>query len=209
VNWKRIPKEESVQPETGTYKDWKEIIADECNNSCIYCSIHENDFGGIRNFHIEHYRPKSLFKKLENDIKNLYYACSICNCFKGNDWPNEPSEDFSKIHYPDPSSVDYSDLFDRNQNGCLNGVFIASKYLLEKLYLNRPQLLLNRRKQMIKDTLIILIEKNKVLLSKIYNIDNNDLYDDVLYSQQIITDLFLLREKLAENRPYEESDLKK
>ncbi len=148
LKWFRIPKENSVQPKAGKYSDWKEIIADECKHQCIYCTLSESRFGGIRNFHVEHYRPKSKtkFAHLINDIKNLFLACSICNTFKGNDWPAEPKRDLSNISYPDPSMIDYSELFTYiDPCGEIKGKYIASKYLVEKLFLNRPQLILERR----------------------------------------------------------------
>ena len=62
------PKEKTQQPTKGKYSDWKEILAEEGFNQCVYCAIPDACFGGIRNFHVEHYRPKSKFKKLENNI---------------------------------------------------------------------------------------------------------------------------------------------
>ena len=104
MNWKLVNKDPTTQPKRGTYSDWKEQIAQECYNQCVYCSIHESQFGGINNFHIDHFRPKSIFKNLENDICNLFYSCPICNRFKSDDWPNEPNLD--TISYPDPSNID-------------------------------------------------------------------------------------------------------
>ncbi len=108
MKWKRVPKENCKQPTTGTYSDWKEILAEEGFHQCVYCAIPEPRFGGIRNFHVEHYRPKSLkrFQKLTNDIRNLYFACAICNTFKGDDWPAEPDAQFHSHCFPDPSKTD-------------------------------------------------------------------------------------------------------
>lgn len=146
MRWKRIPKEHAVQPSSGQYSDWKQRIADEGFHQCVYCAIHEASFGGIRNFHIEHYRPKSKFPDLINDIKNLYYACPICNTFKSNDWPSDTTEDFSRHCYSDPSLVDYSDIFDTDRtSGMISGRHPASKYMVERVYLNRPQLIMERR----------------------------------------------------------------
>ncbi|MER2511614.1 MAG: HNH endonuclease, partial [Nitrosomonas ureae] len=130
---------------SGNYREWKEILAKEAKNQCVYCAIHEAAFGGTRNFHVEHYRPKSIFKKLTNNIKNLFYACAICNTFKGDDWPCEPHIAFSVACYPDASKTDYNQLFELDLTGEIKGKFVASKYMVEKLYLNRPQLLMERR----------------------------------------------------------------
>jgi hypothetical protein len=146
MEWKRVPKENSAQPVKGTYKDWKELLAEESYYQCVYCALHEARFGGIRNFHVEHYRPKSKFKELENDFKNLFYACSICNVFKSDDWPDEPKVDLSNASYPNPSHIDYNNIFFIIKNtGIINGKYIAAKYLVEKLFLNRPQLIIERK----------------------------------------------------------------
>jgi len=146
MEWKRVPKEHSKQPPTGKYSDWKEILAEEGYFQCVYCAIHESCFGGIRNFHVEHYRPKAKFRKLENDIRNLFYACPICNTFKGDDWPNEPVEDFSNPSYPDPSRVEYNEIFKIDtSSGEIKAKYIAPKYMIEKMNLNRPQLITERR----------------------------------------------------------------
>lgn len=146
MKWKRIPKEESKQPPKGKYSDWKQLLADEGFNQCVYCAIHESSFGGIRNYHVEHYRPKSKFEALENDIKNLFYACAICNTFKSDDWPEEPCKDYSNVSYPYPGEVDYSDIFITNSSpGVIKGKYVASKYMVQKLFLNRPQLIIERR----------------------------------------------------------------
>lgn len=153
MNWKRIPKENTQQPLSGTYKEWKSILADEGFHQCVYCSISEANFGGIRNFHVEHYKPKGniRFSKLENVISNLFYSCAICNCFKSDDWPDDPNSELNIACYPDPSVVDYSNIFDIDVNtGLLDGKNVAARYILYKLFLNRPQLIINRREELIE-----------------------------------------------------------
>ena len=144
MNWQLIQKDAARQPPTGSYSDWKEVIASECNGQCVYCSLHEAQCG-LDNFHVEHFRPKSRpeFEHLANDILNLFLACPICNRFKSNDWPNEP--DLDVISYPDPSVHNYSDLFDVNSNYEVEGKYVASRYLTERLLLNRAQLIMERR----------------------------------------------------------------
>lgn len=148
MNWKRIPKEASIIPTKGVYSDWKPQISVEGFHQCVYCTISEASFGGIRNFHIEHYKPKGLdkFKSLENDYSNLYYACAICNSFKSDDWPRDPDYNFNVSCYPEPSKIDYSILFIVNEeNGLIVGKHNTGVYLVNKLYLNRPQLLIDRK----------------------------------------------------------------
>lgn len=144
MNWRKIDRNSRVQNE-GVYSDWKQQISDDCFNQCVYCSIGEQPWGGIDHYHIEHFKPKSKFAELENIITNLYHACPICNRFKSDDWPNETG-DLDKICYPDPSDFDYNDLFVQSASDFkLSGKNIASNYIINRLYLNRPQLIFERR----------------------------------------------------------------
>src|SRR5262249_35031221 len=117
-------------------------------NQCVYCAIHEGRFGGERNFHVEHFKPKgnSRFRSLENVYKNLYYACAICNTFKGDEWPGSVGRTFSRVGFIDPSITDYCLVFAKDNNSAeISGRNIAARYMIEQLYLNRPQLILERR----------------------------------------------------------------
>lgn len=148
MKWFRITKELSPKPTSGKlYSDWKENLAQEGKHQCVYCTISENEFGGIRNFHVEHYRPKAedKFPELKHEYNNLFFSCSICNCFKGDDWPNEPSAEYNKYFFPDPSKIDYSSFLEIDNEYMVVSKFITGKYIIEKLYLNRPQLVLARK----------------------------------------------------------------
>lgn len=158
MKWHRIDKTATVQPDKGGYADWKPILAEEAQNQCVYCCISDAHFGGIRNFHVEHFRPKKKFPALELIIANLFYACSICNVFKGDDWPDEPGKNtFDYPHYPDPSITNYAELFDVDQNTAqIKGANVTARYLIEKLNLNRAQILRNRKLILLADQLKIL-----------------------------------------------------
>lgn len=170
--WKRIPKEKSITPTTGKYPDWKPLLAVEGYHQCLYCTITESSFGGIRNFHVEHYRPKGIprFSHLENDYSNLYYACAICNTFKSDDWPDDPDELLCKAFYPDPSKVDYALLFEIDDTtGLTTGKNYTGTYLNNKLYLNRAQLIIERRTRIAKkkyeELIDTIIEQKKILFN--------------------------------------------
>lgn len=153
MNWKLILKDPAKQPTTGKYSDWKEQIAEECFHQCIYCSIDESQFGGIDHYHVEHYKPKSIkrFAALENDILNLYYACPICNRFKSDDWPNDATS-LDLVCYPDPSEYDYKSLFKVDSKTYkLSGNYISSSYVTHRLFLNRAQLIYERREQVLNE----------------------------------------------------------
>jgi hypothetical protein len=210
MKWRRIAKELSKQPESGTYKAWKELIAEEGFYQCVYCAIHEGCFGGIRNFHIEHYRPKSKFKNLENDIRNLFYACAICNVFKGNDWPDEPKEDFSNPSYPDPSQVDYGDIFAINNGlGLVEGKFQASRYLVERLYLNRPQLIHERKISSLVEELGELNRFFKDKIGKIENRKDAEAKEILVRLSKLFIEISSLQSQLGKIRPYKETEIRR
>lgn len=214
IYWQIINKTNSIQPATGRYNDptWKTQIAEECNHRCIYCSIHENQFGGIDNFHVEHYKPKSRFGGLINDIRNLFLACAICNRFKKDDWPNNPDDEFTLPSYPDPSKVDYMILFTVHSNGNLVGNYLTSRYIIERIYLNRPQLILERQEDLIFANFsnsLAAINVHKSQLFKLVEDGDAESLDylkkmDALSDQ--ITRLLILRRNIV---PYEQKDTRK
>ena len=162
MNWTVINKNLTERPNSvNEYRDYKPYLRREANEKCVYCAIGENPIGGYDHFHVEHFRPKSLaqFTHLLNDFENLFYACAICNRFKSNDWPNDPVSDHSIISYPDPKDIDYNILFESQENGLLEGRYVASKYVVERLNLNRPQLINERREKLMRDKISGLILK--------------------------------------------------
>lgn len=213
MNWRRIPKEKSKQPTSGSYKDWKELLAKEGFNQCVYCSIHEARFGGIRNFHVEHFRPKSKFKGLTNDINNLFYACAICNVFKSNDWhENDDELNFDRIFYPDPSKVDYKDLFKVGDNGFLKGNYLASKFLVEKLALNRPQLILDRYQCKIIHAMNSHLKQIRVMRDELVQLGFEGNKEAQYYLKKLINfhdDIVDLRLKINNSSPYRTKDTQK
>jgi hypothetical protein len=146
MRWPNLVRKARKQPARGTWHEWKQKIADDCDGQCVYCAIAEARFGGIRNFHVEHFRPKKKFPKLENRIQNLYLACAICNVLKSDDWPCEPASDHSRAAYPDPVHADFNALFAISpQTYAVDSATIAGKYVIEKVLLNRAQLIVQRR----------------------------------------------------------------
>jgi hypothetical protein len=112
----------------------------------VYCAISEGRFGGIRNFHVEHFRPKGKFPSLENDIANLYLACGICNVLKGDDWPCEPAADHSLATYADPATTDYNTILSVSAaTHEVSASTLSGRYIIERVLLNRAQLVLERR----------------------------------------------------------------
>jgi len=205
MNWKLIIKDPAKQPLDGTYNNWKEQIAEECFHQCVYCSIHENPWGGIDHYHIDHFRPKSKseFNHLENDICNLFYACPVCNRFKSDDWPGEP-DNLDKICYPDPSKTDYKTLFQLNQtNYSISSVYKSGNYLIHRLFLNRPQLIYERRENTLRQKELGLFEDISKLIQ-----DCNDI-TIIKKSISALTEIRQHLEKRNHIRPYTLAEIRK
>lgn len=202
MRYRRIPKENATQPQTGSYSDWKPLLAEEGSHQCVYCAISDTSMGGIRNFHVEHYRPKSRFPDLENIFINLFYACPICNTFKGNDWPAEPNLEVRC--YPDPSTNNYDSLFTiKSPSGEIEGNATASRYMVEKIYLNRGQLILERRLHMLLGRGSALRSEIKQLLEQL----SKENKPDFLYRAYSILDKILdLMNQLQTIPPYQPQD---
>jgi hypothetical protein len=208
--WRRIPKENSRQPATGSYEDWKELLAEEGAFQCVYCAINESRLGGTRIFHVEHYRPKSKFPELANIFVNLFYACPICNTFKGDDWPSEPVEDHAVVAYPDPGRVDYNDVVSIDKNtGLVEGRNSAGRYVVERLYLNRPQLILERRIDELCARLDVNLMDLKVYVSALRGLGSRDATEQLAKLSFALLDLLSLRNRLADLRPYKPNDVRR
>lgn len=211
MNWKLIVKDKKKQPTTGDYTsiEWREQIADECFYQCVYCSIHEGQFGGPNNYHIDHFRPKSIpkFKPLENDICNLFYACPICNRFKSNDWPAEP--DLDAVSYPDPSQIDYSGLFVLQNDFQIEGNCTASQYLVLRLFLNRAQLIMERREEIKVRQATELMKELSDLIDKVGEADLKEAYEALKEVDKVKNNIQELSERRKKIRPYGLKDIRK
>lgn len=206
MNYKLIDRGKRHQPTGEDWTQWKEQIAKECYHQCVYCSIHEQPWGGIDHYQIDHYRPKSIpeFEKYIYDILNLFYACPVCNRFKSNDWPEEPNDNLSSPSYPDPSLVDYSTIFEIDgETFKLKGKNVAASYVIERLFLNRPQLIYERR-----EAYLVLRESQltKSLLGMATQLNDMELMSRLLLVIDKLLDHKNSRNKI---RPYKLSEIRK
>ncbi|MFV1883227.1 MAG: hypothetical protein ACMZ7B_01875 [Balneola sp.] len=215
--WFRIPKEEAQQPQKGTYRDWKPLLSKEGKAQCVYCTIRESSFGGIRNYHVEHFRPKSLeeFKNLENDIKNLFHCCSICNSFKGSDWKSNPeTANDCDLFYYDPSVKDYKEIFfiSEENDFIVDGQCVSSKYMINKLFLNRPQLLLERKEKVFSERLLKLRNELNELAKKLISSGLSKTEKGSEFLNQTLDMLTQSGTRFSELRnsiPYSEDDIRR
>lgn len=148
--WRIINKEHDYRPIEGTYEDWKPHLRRESECRCVYCTLHDSRFGGQRNFHVEHFKPKTnkkfpAFAALENNYDNLFYACAVCNTFKSNSWFDVTEGDWTAKHFPDPSKYDYCNFFEINDDFLIIGTNLVGKFLVARFHLNRAHLVRERK----------------------------------------------------------------
>jgi uncharacterized protein (TIGR02646 family) len=64
------------------HRSYKSHLQREFHRKCVYCRIPDG-LKGYEGFGIDHYLPKSKFPFLGAAWSNLFYACNVCNTWKG------------------------------------------------------------------------------------------------------------------------------
>jgi hypothetical protein len=125
------------------------------NFRCGYCGVSEAESGGELN--IDHFRP--LAQGGTVSLSNLVYACSTCNRFKGDYWPAaEAGSEAMLLH---PGQNDLATHVAQMPDGRLRGLTPRGWFHIQRLRLNREQLVLQRQRrdeerqlrQMLEDSL--------------------------------------------------------
>jgi hypothetical protein len=142
----RRPTRSPGVPQQSSYQRYKRYLRDDFFYACGYCGFHENEHGGPRFFTVEHYRPKSRFPALRNAYSNLIYACSVCNGYKGDDWPAEEPLKAGK-GYLDPCEHDLAEHIRPAADDRVKGSSPVGAYMVARLLLNREQLRTVRRQR--------------------------------------------------------------
>lgn len=89
------------------YRSYKDDLRNDFHERCGYTDCPDYYFGGKNTFHIDHFKPKSTHKHLENEYSNLIYSCSYVNLKK--------SDSMTQIF--DPCEVDMNLHFYRDEYG--------------------------------------------------------------------------------------------
>lgn len=128
------------------YTKYKPYLRLDFRWRCGYCGMHEVNWGGATHFHIDHFDPKSLSPEHINSYPNLYYACDVCNRYKGARWPDsdqrgqgyrffDPCADFASRHFRDDGT------------GHLYSLTPCGDYSIKVIRLDRQQLRNMRRER--------------------------------------------------------------
>ncbi len=117
----------------------RELVRQRAGFSCEFCGIHETDAGG--ELTIDHYRPQAHGG--DDDPDGLIYACSRCNLYKHDYWPE--TRDAPRLWNPreEPFATHFKEL----SSGILEALSPTGTFTMRQLRLNRPQLVANRKRR--------------------------------------------------------------
>ena len=105
---------------------------------CGYCGVSETDVGA--ELTVDHFQPIS--RGGTDDLDNWVYCCHACNEFKGDYWkPDSPDRILHPLRDPLPEHTVERD------DGTLCGLTRTGTFHIEKLRLNRPQLIAHRQER--------------------------------------------------------------
>lgn len=118
--------------------DRRENVREQFDFRCGYCGVREEDVGAALT--VDHFQPRS--RGGTDDLENLVYACHACNEFKSNFWPS--TNETRLLH---PRTDDLTIHLRLFQNGILEGLTPEGILWIERLRLNRSQLVERRRRE--------------------------------------------------------------
>jgi hypothetical protein len=119
---------------------YKPYLRRDFNYRCAYSWVHESSIGGEATFEVEHFRPKTHFRKLGATYSNLYYVWGPCNRAKGETWPRLADRKAGR-RFVDPCAEEAFTHFgfEFKQGfitGSLLGLTPAGRYTIEKCAIN-------------------------------------------------------------------------
>tara|TARA_R110002049_G_scaffold277220_1_gene455675 strand:+ start:7319 stop:7894 length:576 start_codon:yes stop_codon:yes gene_type:complete len=173
---KDVPKRTYSGSKLASYRGYKKYLTLDFQGRCGYTNCSHLWFGGSKNFHIDHFKPKSKYPQLETDYKNLVYSCSYVNIAKSDD-------DFD---YLDPCNEDYNEHFYRDVKGNIFPIDTSAKAVYMhtklKLYLSRYSIIY---------MLDILLEKMSKIRDVITNMEDCPQKDEILILQGELANEFI------------------
>jgi hypothetical protein len=121
------------------YSNYRFYARIDFERRCAYCLLREIFAGGIENFELDHFRPKSRFPKEESNFYNLYYSCHPCNRIKHDTWPSQILQD-QGIIFVDLCADNFEMHFQEQPDGTWKPLTPAASYTIDELRLNRRHL---------------------------------------------------------------------
>lgn len=116
----------------------REALRRRFNFRCGYCSVGEPDAGS--ELTVDHFQPRSHGGSDTPD--NWVYSCHACNEFKGDWWQPESSQ---RILHPERDEL--ARHLAEGKDGVLRPLTDTGVFQIERLRLNRPQLVAFRKER--------------------------------------------------------------
>jgi uncharacterized protein (TIGR02646 family) len=129
INVQKIKPTRTCTKSYSGYSSFKEHLEKDFNKSCGYCDDPNLHYGQKLDYHIDHFKPKSKFPKLETNYDNLVYSCPYCNRAKSDKWK-------VKNGFIDPCSQEYDKNLQRNDKGQIQSITVRGKYIVQHLQLH-------------------------------------------------------------------------
>jgi hypothetical protein len=107
---------------------------------CGYCGVAEEDVGATLT--VDHHRPRTRGGTHRDE--NLVYCCHKCNEYKGDYWHETDPPHVALLH---PRLDDLRIHVVEREDGRLDGLTPQGEFFIERLRLNRPQLVAHRLRQ--------------------------------------------------------------
>ncbi|WP_437683838.1 HNH endonuclease [Sorangium sp. So ce131] len=105
---------------------------------CAYCGVHEDAVGATLT--IDHHRPRS--RGGTDEVENLVYCCARCNEHKGAYWHEHDPPHVRLLH---PGQDELAQHLRESDDGCFVGLTPEGEFFIQRLRLNRPQIVSYRR----------------------------------------------------------------
>ncbi|SHN92932.1 HNH endonuclease [bacterium endosymbiont of Bathymodiolus sp. 5 South] len=136
INVQKIKPTRTCAKSYSDYRSFRGYLKGDFNNRCGYCDDPDLHCGQEISYHIDHFKPKSKFPKLETNYDNLVYSCPYCNRAKSDKWKE-------KNGFIDPCSREYDENLQRNDKGEIQSTTERGKYIVQnlQLYLRRHKLI--------------------------------------------------------------------
>lgn len=122
--------------------------------SCAYCGVHEDAVGATLT--IDHYRPRAHGGADEEE--NLIYCCARCNEHKGAYWHEHDPPHVRLLH---PGQDDLTQYLHESDDGRIVGLAPEGEFFIQRLRLNRPQLVAYRRARQVEAKLTVELAANR------------------------------------------------
>jgi len=118
--------------------DEREALRNRFQFRCGYCGVRERDVGA--ELTVDHFQPRS--QSGLDEPENWVYCCHACNEFKGDFW--QPTSPYRILH---PLKDDLAAHLVEQDDGTLHARSETGTFHIERLRLNRPQLVAYRLEQ--------------------------------------------------------------